>query len=46
MLTRSPKNVSPDIIQIHETTLPHLDMVEKILLDMLIEQGKAVVIEG
>lgn len=31
-------------IQIHATTLPHLDFVEKILLDELIKQGRAEVI--
>jgi len=29
------------VLQIHATTLPHLDLIEKIILDELIRQGRA-----
>ena len=32
------------VIRVHETTLPHLDLIEKILLDELVRQGKAEII--
>ena len=32
-------------IQVHSSTLPHLDFVEKIILDSLVKQGRAVVID-
>jgi hypothetical protein len=31
-------------LRIHETTLPHLDVIEKAILDALIKQGRACVI--
>jgi hypothetical protein len=31
-------------ILVHETTLPHLDFIEKIILDELIRQGRATII--
>ena len=35
---------SAAIIQVHDTTLPHLDFIEKILLDELIRLGKAEIV--
>lgn len=32
--------------QVHIATLPHLDFVEKIILDCLVQQGRAVVIDA
>jgi hypothetical protein len=31
-------------IRVHDTTLPHLDLYEKILLDELLRQGRAVIV--
>lgn len=31
-------------IQVHATTLPHLDLIEKIIFDELVKQGRAVVV--
>jgi hypothetical protein len=39
--TSADKN---SVLQIHATTLPHLDLIEKIILDELIRQGRAVVV--
>jgi len=36
--------MSTAVIQVHDTTLPHLDFIEKILLDELVRQGRAVVV--
>jgi hypothetical protein len=33
-----------DKLQVHDTTLPHLDFVEKIILDELIRQGRAEIV--
>ena len=32
------------VIRVHDTTLPHLDIIEKILLDELIRLGKAEIV--
>ncbi len=32
------------ILQVHDTTLPHLDFIEKILLDQLVKLGRAEII--
>jgi len=32
------------VLQVHDTTLPHLDFIEKILLDELIRLGKAEIV--
>jgi hypothetical protein len=32
------------VLQVHDTTLPHLDFIEKILLDELLKLGKAEII--
>jgi hypothetical protein len=42
----STADVKKSILEIHETTLPHLDLIEKILLDELVRQGRAVVIKA
>lgn len=34
------------VLQVHNSTLPHLDFIEKIVLDELIRQGKAEIIES
>jgi hypothetical protein len=36
--------MTPAILQVHTSTLPHLDFIEKILLDELIRQGRAEII--
>lgn len=40
----SAGDIKNSVLQVHATTLPHLDMIEKIILDELIRQGKAIVI--
>lgn len=32
------------ILRVHVTTLPHLDFIEKILLDQLLKSGRAEII--
>ena len=32
------------VLQVHDTTLPHLDFIEKIILDELVRQGRAEII--
>ena len=44
--TVNNKNEDKLPIKIHKTTLPHLDFIEKILLDELLKQGRAVIIDG
>jgi hypothetical protein len=43
-MTDSSPNLKNVCLQVHATTLPHLDLVEKIILDELIKQGRAVII--
>ena len=40
----SSSDIKKSVLQVHATTLPHLDFVEKILLDELIRQGRATII--
>lgn len=40
----SAGDIKKSVLRVHATTLPHLDMIEKIILDDLIKQGKAVVV--
>jgi hypothetical protein len=35
---------TPGILQVHETTIPHLDIIEKAILDELIRQGRAAIV--
>jgi len=37
-------DIKNSVLRVHDTTLPHLDLIEKVILDDLIRQGKAVVI--
>jgi hypothetical protein len=41
----APDNKNP-ILQVHDTTVPHLDLIERAILDVLIQQGRAVIISG
>ena len=34
----------PILLTVHTTTIPHLDIVEKAILDELIRQGRAAII--
>jgi len=34
------------VLQVHATTLPHLDFIEKIILDELLRQGRAIVVDA
>lgn len=36
--------MNASVLQVHDTTLPHLDYIEKILLDELVRQGRAVIV--
>ena len=40
----SPADVKKSVLQVHETTIPHLDVIEKAILDVLIQQGRAQII--
>jgi len=40
----SAGDIKNSVLQVHETTLPHLDIIEKIILDELVRQGRAIVI--
>lgn len=42
----SPADLKKPILQVHATTLPHLDFIEKIILDELLRQGRAIVIDA
>jgi hypothetical protein len=37
--------VKNPVLQVHATTLPHLDFIEKIILEELIRQGRAAIIK-
>lgn len=39
-------DVKNPVLQVHQTTVPHLDFIEKILLDELVRQGRAIVMEN
>jgi len=41
----SSAELKKPVLQVHATTLPHLDFIEKIILDELVKQGRAVVVE-
>ena len=41
----SPSDKKP-ILQVHDTTVPHLDFIEKIILDELIKQRRAIIVSG
>ena len=32
------------ILRVHDTTLPHLDPIEKVILDELVRLGRAVIV--
>jgi len=36
--------VKKPVLLVHQTTLPHLDFIEKVILDELVRQGKAQII--
>lgn len=40
----SAPNIKKPILRVHDTTVPHLDFIEKILLDELIRQGRAEIV--
>jgi hypothetical protein len=44
MIEPCPKSSLSLPIQVHETTLPHLDIIERAILNCLIKQGQAVII--
>lgn len=39
-----PADLKKPVLTVHATTVPHLDLIEKILLDELVRQGRAVVV--
>jgi hypothetical protein len=41
----SSAELKNSVLRIHGTTVPHLDMIEKIILDELVRQGRAVVVD-
>ena len=40
----SASNDKKSILQVHDTTLPHLDLIERAILDTLVAQGRAVIV--
>jgi hypothetical protein len=32
------------VLQVHDTTLPHLDPIEKVILEKLVQMGRAVIV--
>lgn len=40
----SPADLKKPVLRVHPTTLPHLDFIEKIILDELVRQGRAEII--
>ena len=40
----SASNDKKSILKVHDTTLPHLDLIEKAILETLVAQGRAVIV--
>ena len=36
--------MTAEVLRVHDTTLPHLDPIEKVILDELVQMGRAVII--
>ncbi len=32
------------VLRVHDTTLPHLDLIEQVILDELVKTGRAVIV--
>ena len=41
----SSSELKKPVLQVHTTTLPHLDIIEKAILDCLLQQGRAEIVQ-